>query len=464
MADRAAWSSAAGGATLGAKVALVEKHRLGGDCLWTGCVPSKAFIQSARVAHAMRQAARFGLVAADPQPDLARVMAHVADVIAEIEPHDSPERFRSLGIDVIFGEGRFVSPEGFEIGGRVLTARHFVLATGSRPAIPPMAGLDQVPYLTSENVFDLREPVPSLAVVGGGPIGCEIAQAFRRLGTEVTLLSHGRQILPREDDDLAAVVMQRLVSEGVQLRLGAKIGAVRGVAGDVRLEVEDGGGATTVRASHVLVATGRKPNLEGLDLDAAGIALHDQRLVVDARLRTTNRRVFAVGDVAGPLQFTHLAEHQAGIVLRQAVLRMFWARPSHVLPWCTYTEPELARVGLSETEAKTRHVAHEVYRFDLDDNDRAHTDGDTAGFGKLVTDPRGRILGAAIVGGHAGELIAEYALAMEQKLAASAISGTVHPYPTWSQTNRRMADQRLKAGLTPGRRRLLQRFLGLRGA
>ncbi|MEP7208377.1 MAG: mercuric reductase [Casimicrobiaceae bacterium] len=455
---------AAGGATLGAKVALVEKDRLGGDCLWTGCVPSKALIKSARVAHEMREAARWGLTGADPEPDIAKVMAHVADVIAAIAPHDSPERFRGLGIDVILEAGKFVGPDAFEVGGRTLTASHFVLATGSRPAVPPLPGLEQVPYLTNENVFDLRQPVPSLAVIGGGPIGCELAQSFRRLGSEVTVIDVAKQLLPKEDPDLVAVVAQRLRDEGVTVLLDAKVGAVEGSAGALRLTAEGAQGTRAVNASHVLVATGRAPNLDHLGLEAAQVKTEKGRLVMDDRLRTTNPRIYAVGDIAGPLQFTHMAEHQAGIVLRQTLFKMFWARPSSVVPWCTFTDPELARVGLSETEAREKNIDHAVHRFSLADNDRAQADGATEGFAKLITGKSGKILGVAIVGSHAGELIAEYALAMQNDLSASALSNTIHPYPTLSQTNRRVADEQRKAGLTPWRRKLLQRVLGLRGS
>jgi pyruvate/2-oxoglutarate dehydrogenase complex dihydrolipoamide dehydrogenase (E3) component len=450
---------AAGGAALGARVALVEKHRLGGDCLWTGCVPSKALLKSARLAHDMHTAERRGLRAADPQPELPRVMQHVAHVIGEIAPHDSPERFRALGIDVILGEGRFESPAAFRVGERTLTARAFVLATGSRPAIPPIPGLSDAPFLTSESVFDLREPVPSLVVLGAGPIGCELAQGFARLGSEVTLIDLAAHVLPREDADLANVVEQRLRSEGVQMRLGVRIEAVERKERGIELDL----GSERVRASHLLVALGRTASTAGLDLAAGGVEVRDGRIVLDAHLRTTNRRVFAIGDVAGGHQFTHVAEHHAGIVLRQALLPFARLVPSKIVPWCTFTDPELARVGMSETEANAAGTAHEVYRFAVEENDRAHTDGETAGFAKLLTDRSGRILGAAIVGAHAGDLIAEYALAMQHGLRASALSATIHPYPTWVQTNRRLADQRLKAALTPARRVWLKRVLRLRG-
>ena len=456
---------AAGGASLGAKVALVEKHRLGGDCLWTGCVPSKTLIKSAQVAHAMRNADRWALAPHDPKPDLARVMERVASVIRGIEPNDSPERFRSLGVDVILGDGRFVAPDAFDVNGRRLTAKTFVIATGSRPAMPPIPGLADAGALTNETLFDLREAVPHLIVVGGGPIGSEMAQAFRRLGSDVTLVDVAPRILPREDADLADVVLRQMTAEGVRFELGTSIAKVEGHRGDVRatLKATDGG-ERVVTGTHVLIAAGRKVNVEGLGLDAAGVALDGGRIVCDGRLRTTNPRIYVVGDAAGGYQFTHLAEHHAGVVLRQAIFRLFWTRPSKVVPWCTYTDPELARVGLSEDEAKQQGVAHKVYRFAFDEIDRARAEGETEGFAKLVTDPKGVILGAAIVGPHAGELIAECVLALSKGMKAGDLSATIHAYPTLASINRRAADQRLKEGLTPSSKAWIRRIFGLRGA
>ena len=456
---------AAGGAALGAKVALVEKHRLGGDCLWTGCVPSKTLIRSAAVAHAMRHADRWALAPREPMPDLAAVMERVASVIRGIEPHDSPERFRSLGVDVILGEGRFVARDAFEVNGRQLAAKTFVVATGSRPAMPPIPGLAEAGALTNETLFDLREDVPRLIVIGGGPIGCEMAQAFRRLGSEVTLADVAPRILAREDADLAEVVQRRMADEGVTFHLGASIAKVDGRGGEVRLTLKaDDGRERTVAGTHLLVAAGRKVNHEGLGLEATGVKVENGRIVVDDRLRTTNPRVYAIGDAAGGYQFTHLAEHHAGIVLRQAIFRLFWTKPSKVVPWCTYTDPELARVGLSEDEAQQRGIAHRVYRFAFDEIDRARAEDETEGFAKLVTDPQGRLLGAAIVGVHAGELIAECVLAVSKGMKAGDLSATIHAYPTLASVVRRAADQRLKEGLTPASKAWIRRVFGLRGA
>ena len=291
-----------------------------------------------------------------------------------------------------------------------------------------------------------------------------MAQAFRRLGSEVTLVDVAPRILPREDADLAGVVQRRMADEGVTFHLGASIARVDGRRGDVRLVLKaSGGDERVVSGTHVLVAAGRKVNHEDLGLDAAGVTVENGRIVVDERLRTTNPRVFAIGDAAGGYQFTHLAEHHAGIVLRQAIFRMFWARPSKVVPWCTYTDPELARVGPSEDEARQKGIAHRVYRFAFDEVDRARAEGETEGFAKLITDPKGRILGAAIVGAHAGELIAECVLAVSKGMKAGDLSAAIHAYPTLASINRRVADQRLKEGLTPSSKAWIRRIFGLRG-
>jgi pyruvate/2-oxoglutarate dehydrogenase complex dihydrolipoamide dehydrogenase (E3) component len=455
---------AAGGAALGAKVALVEKHRMGGDCLWYGCVPSKTLIKSARIAHTMRHADRWALQPTDPAPNLAQVMERVRNVIAGIEPNDSPERFRALGVDVTFGDGRFTAPDVFEVNGRKLTGRTFVLATGSRPAIPALAGLEGTPFLTNETLFDVREPVPSLLVVGSGPIGSELAQAIRRLGSEVTIVDIAPLILPHEDEDLAQVVHQQMRAEGIRYCLDTTIQRVAASDGAITLAIKSRNGEeSALRATHLLLAAGRRPNVENLGLDAALVTLANGQLVVDAGLRTTNPRIYAIGDVAGGYQFTHLAEHHAGVVLRRALFKLWWTKPSPVVPWCIYTDPELARVGLSQTEVRAQGIAHRVYRFPFSDIDRARTDNDWQGFAKLVTDPRGKLLGAAIVGPSAGELIAECVLAISKGLHAKELSAAIHTYPTLAQVNRRAADQRMKEALTPTAARWIKRLFGLRG-
>ncbi len=459
---------ASGGARVGAKVALIERTRLGGDCLWHGCVPSKTLLKSARVAHLMRNADRWGLSPADPRADLARVMTHVEATVSDIAAPETPERFRALGVDVILGTGQFTSPSTFVVDGRTITARHFVIATGSRPAIPPIAGLAYVPYLTNETVFSLREPVAHLIIVGAGPVGSEMAQAFRRLGSAVTVVDLANRILPREDADVAAVIQQALEREGVRYRLGITVGGVKQGdphAGRIRMTLRTANGAVEqLAASHLLLAAGRVPNVEGLGLDAAGVRCEHGRIICDESLHTTNPNIHVIGDAAGGHPFTHVAEHHAGIVLRQTLFRVRWAKPSTVIPWCTYTDPEVARVGLSETDARAHGVEHRVYRFAFGDVHRARMEAETEGFAKLVTEPRGRLLGAVIVGADAGELIAECVLAIGKDMKAEDILDAIHTYPTRSQITRRVASQRRRESLTGASRARMQRLFGLRGS
>ena len=455
--------AAAGGAALGAKVILIEKHALGGDCLHYGCVPSKALLHAAKVAHTLRTAQRFGIPACTPPIKIGDVMQRVATVIKTIEPHDSPERFRGMGVEVVFGAGQFTDTQTFSVNGRAVTARNFVIATGSHPAIPKIEGLATVPYLTNETVFSLQEPVPSLIVLGAGPIGLEMAQAFSRLGTQVHVVQRGKRILPKEDSDIAAVALQQLRNEGVQFYLEHTPVRVEGTAGDIRLRLKSGGQEKIVSASHLLIATGRSANTDKLGLEAAGVQLEKGYIVVDRHLRTTNKHIYACGDVTGAYQFTHMAEHQAGVVLRNTLFHWPAKVEQRVIPWCTFTDPEVARVGLSEDEANERKIEHRVYRFPFQDMDRAQTDGETEGFAKIITDPKGRLLGAALAGPHAGELIHEYVLALAKKMKAVDLSDVIHIYPTLAQINRRVADVRRKEGLTPNVKKWIKRIFGLRG-
>jgi pyruvate/2-oxoglutarate dehydrogenase complex dihydrolipoamide dehydrogenase (E3) component len=453
---------AAGGAALGAKVALVEKRALGGDCLYYGCVPSKALLHSAKVAQTLREAETADI--APPAPSLTQAMERVTRVIRSIEPQDSPERFRSMGVEVIFGEGRFVDPARFRVDGRDLRARKFVLATGSRPAVPPIEGLHRSPYLTNESVFDLREPVPHLLVLGAGPIGVELAQAFRRLGSAVQVVDQAAQTLPREDADMAEVVKARLAGEGVRFHLKRSVSRVESASGTIRMRLQHADdGESWLEGTHLLVAVGRKPNLENLGLESAGVAVENGHLKTDRRLRTSNPRIYACGDVVGPYLFTHTAEHQAGVVLKNALFHWPARAESRVVPWCTFTDPELARVGLSEAEAREREIRYEAYAFRFAEIDRAVTDEETAGRAKIITDSGGKLLGAAIAGANAGELIHEYALALARNLKAADLSDLIHIYPTLAQINRKVAEQRRKQKLTPAARRWIQRLFGLRG-
>ncbi len=457
--------AAAGAAAMGAKVVLVEKHKMGGDCLNYGCVPSKALLHSAKVAQTMRDAAAAAIAAHAPEIGLPQVMRRVRSVIQAIEPNDSPERFRGLGVEVIFGAGKFTGPHGFEVNGRALSARKYIVATGSRPAIPEIPGLKEVPFLTNETVFDLDEPVPGLVVLGGGPIGVELAQAFSRLGSRVHLLHRGRHILENEDQDLAAVVEGRLQQEGGVLHLETALVRIEGGSGNIRLLARQADGTEQwLEGTHLLVATGRRANVEHLGLEAAGVAVKEGRIVTDRRLRTSNRAIYACGDVVGPHQFTHMAEHHAGVALRNALFHFPARIEERVIPWCTFTDPELARVGLSETEAKAQGIAYQAYTFPFEEVDRAITDGATTGLAKILTAPNGKLLGAAIVGPNAGELIHEYVLALSKSMKVGDLANVIHIYPTLAQINRRVANQQLKSRLTPTSRRWMKLLFGLRGA
>ena len=458
-AGSAGLSVAAGAAQMGASVVLIERGRMGGDCLNVGCVPSKSLIAAAAAAQAARTAGGFGVKAGPPEVDFAAVRRHVQGVIASIAPHDSVERYEGLGVTVLREHARFTGPGEVAAGGRRVRARRFVVATGSRPAVPPVPGLADVAYLTNETVFDLAELPRHLLVLGGGPIGCELAQAFRRLGSEVTVADLG-PILPKDDPELTGVVRERLLAEGVELRERVKVVAVEPRPA---LVVEGTDGRERLEGTHLLVAAGREPVVEELGLEAAGVAFDRKGIKVDPRLRTTNARVFAIGDVAGGLQFTHVAGYQAGIVIRNALFRLPSRANARALPWATYTDPELAAVGLGEAAAKERGIAHEVARWPFADNDRARAERATEGLVKVVAGRGGRVLGAAIVGAHAGELILPWVLAVERRLKLSALAGVVAPYPTLGEAGKRAAGAYYAPRLFSGRTRWLVRQLARLG-
>lgn len=432
-AGAAGLSVASGAAQMGLRVTLIEGGEMGGDCLNHGCVPSKALIAAGARAQAMRDAGRFGIAPVEPAVDFAAVMDHVADVVAGIAPHDSQERFEGLGVRVIRGMARFVGPRAVAVNGEVIAARRVVIATGSRPFVPRVPGLADVPFLTNESIFGLRERPGHLLVLGGGPIGVELAQAFRRLGAAVTLIEAGT-ILGREEPEAVAVVRTALQREGVALHEGVSVDAA-GQDDGVWLEA----GGQRFAGSHLLVAVGRRAAVDALDLGQAGITATDAGIAVDARLRTTNPKVFAIGDVvADAPSFTHVAGYHAGVVIRQAVLGLP-ARARHdVVPRVTYTAPELAQVGLTEAAARAAHDDVQVIRQDFARNDRARADRATEGFLKLVI-VRGRVAGVTITGPHAGELIAPWVQAMATRTRLSAISGLVLPYPTLSEVGKAAA-------------------------
>jgi pyruvate/2-oxoglutarate dehydrogenase complex dihydrolipoamide dehydrogenase (E3) component len=437
-AGSAGLTVAAAAAAFGVSVVLVERDRMGGDCLNTGCVPSKALIAAARHVQAIREAARFGIVAGEPEVDFPAVLKHVKGVIAAIEPNDSVERFTGLGVNVIRGAARFRDRSTAVVGDTEIAARRFVIATGSRPAIPPIPNLETVPFLTNETIFDLPRRPTHLVVIGGGPIGIELAQAFRRLGSQVTVLEAGRP-LSKDDPELAALLIEDLRAEGIDIREGVTVmrAARRGRHG-VRVTLE-GEPPTQVDGSHLLVATGRRPDLGELDLEAAGVAFDAKGINVDARLRTSNRRIHAIGDVAGGPQFTHWAGYQAGLVVRSILFRFGGSVNPAVLPWVTFTDPELAHVGLTEEEARRRHGTVQVLRWPFSENDRAHTERATRGLVKVLTTKKGVVVGADILARDAGELLAPFVLAVAEGMNVKALATAVFPYPTRSEAARRAA-------------------------
>jgi pyruvate/2-oxoglutarate dehydrogenase complex dihydrolipoamide dehydrogenase (E3) component len=452
-------SVAAAAAAFGVPVVLVEKAKLGGDCLNYGCVPSKALLAAAKRAEMGRNAAPFGIGLPSPAIEFGKVHDHVHEVIAAIAPNDSKERFTGLGVRVIEGAARFRDVRTVVVGDIEIKARRFVVATGSSPTLPPIAGLEQTPHLTNETVFDLRVCPEHLIVIGGGPVGLELAQAFCRLGATVTVLEAARP-LAKDDPECAAIVLDRLTREGVTIRAGVKIVRVRPQGGKIQVVLAKAGGEETIDGSHLLVATGRRPNVDGLDLDAAGIKHASGGIVVDQRLRTTNRRVYAVGDVTGGPQFTHVANYHAGLVIRQAVFRLPVRVDDDTIPRVTYTDPELAHVGLSEAEARRRgHETLRVLRWPYHENDRAQAERDTYGHIKVITDKRGRILGATIVGPQAGELITTWTLAISQRLNIRALAAIVVPYPTLSEVGKRAAITYFTPSLTSGWVRRVIRWL-----
>ena len=429
---------AAAAAQLGVSVVLIEKHKMGGDCLNYGCVPSKALIAAARRAHLMRTSGPFGIVPTNPTISYKGVHDHVHRVIASIAPNNSAERFTGLGVHVIRAAAQFISRDTVLAGEHRIKARRFVIATGSSPAIPPIPGLDGVPYFTNETIFENGAQLDHLVIIGGGPIGLELAQAYVRLGSRVTVLE-ALKALGKDDPELSEVVLKRLRAEGVEIREGALVERITGGARLIDVHISEGGAPGVVQGSNLLVATGRSPNVAGLNLEAAGIKYDKRGIKVNKGLVTSNSRVFAIGDVVGGAQFTHIANYHAGIVLRRALFRVPATVDSDIFSWVTFTEPELAHVGLSEDAARKRNGRLRVFRWPYSENDRAQTERDTDGFVKVVTDAKGKILGASIVGPHAGELIQMWSLALTQGLNIKAMTQWISPYPTLSEINKRAA-------------------------
>jgi pyruvate/2-oxoglutarate dehydrogenase complex dihydrolipoamide dehydrogenase (E3) component len=434
-------------ASFGVPVVLVEKGEMGGDCLNVGCVPSKALIAAGDRAHAIREAGRFGVSAGEPRIDMTAVRARVRSVIAAIAPNDSVERYMAMGVKVIRAPARFVDGRTVEAGGHRIEARRFVLATGSRPAVPPIPGLAETPHLTNETVFDLDELPGHLIVIGGGPIGAELGQAFRRLGAGVTILDAGA-LLPREDPEAASVVERALIADGIVLKTRVTIESVSGGAGSVAVSIRQGDWVDTIRGTHVLVATGRKPVTGDLGLETAGIAVEPAGITVDKGLRTSNRRVYAIGDCAaggtGGYRFTHAANQHAGLVIRNALFRLPVSFDGTTLPRVTYTDPEIAAVGLAEPEARDRYPGMRILRWPVAENDRAQAEGATAGHVKAMVTKRGVVVGCVIAAPNAGDLLAPWTMAVSKGMKAQDLASLVFPYPTYSEVTKRAAVEFLK--------------------
>ena len=428
-------SVAAGAVQMGAKVVLLEDHKMGGDCLNYGCVPSKALIAAGKQAHALRNGAKFGVADVMPKVDYAAAKDHVHKVIETIAPVDSVERFEGLGVHVIQERGRFIDAKTVKAGDHEITARRVVVATGSAPFVPPIPGLDKVPYLTNESLWDLRELPDHLLIVGGGPIGIEMAQAHLRLGSKVTVIE-GQKAMGKDDPELAKIVLDRMRDEGMVIEEDAMAEEISGKAGDITVKAKDG---RVFKGTHLLMAVGRSANTKDLGLEEAGIEFERGGITVDASMKTTNSKVYAIGDVAGQLQFTHVAGYHAGVVIRSILFGLPSKAKQDHIPWATYTDPELAQVGMTEAQARDAHGDKvEIARFEFHENDRAIAEGKTTGLIKVMV-VKGRPIGASIVGASAGDLIGVWALAIANNLKMSQVAGMVAPYPTLGEVNKRAA-------------------------
>ena len=453
--------TAIGAAGLGAKVALIEKHLMGGDCLNVGCVPSKALIRGARAAASVGESEQFGVrVPAGVTINFGQVMERMRRLRAEISPHDSAARCRELGVDVFLGQAKFASPDTIEVGGQSLRFAKAVIATGARAAAPSVPGLQEVPFLTNESLFSLTELPKRFGVIGAGPIGAEMAQTFARLGAEVYLVEAMHGILQREDRDAAEIVQKEMGRDGVNLLCcGKELKLAKDPKG-VRLQAEAHGKGYDVVVDQLLVAVGRAPNVEGLGLDAAGVQFDKKGVKVNDRLQTSNPRIYAAGDICSPYQFTHAADFMARTVIQNALFKGRARASSLVIPWCTYTSPELAHVGLYEKEANEKGIAVDTYTQELSEVDRAILDGETEGFVRVhVQKGTDRIVGATIVAAHAGEMISEITLAMVGKLGLKTVGAAIHPYPTQTEAIRKTGDAFNRTRLTPMVKKLMGRWL-----
>jgi dihydrolipoamide dehydrogenase len=451
------------GSVVKAKVALIEKHQMGGDCLNTGCVPSKALIRTGKILSYIKRAQDFGLKSAQVDFDFPDVMERVHHVIKKVAPHDSIERYTQLGVDCYTGSAKILSPHEVEVNGKTLTTKNIIIATGARPAVPPIPGLDQVDYLTTDTIWNLSKLPKKLMVMGGGPIGCELAQSFARVGSEVTLVEMLPDILIREDEEASRMVRQKFIADGVDVRVNSKCKEVVVQDGKNYMLVEKDGGTDRVEFDQLLVAVGRAANAKGFGLEDIGVKLGPRGTVeVDPYLRTTaHKNIYACGDVAGPFQFTHTAAHQAWYCAVNALFSPFkkFKVDYSVIPWATFTDPEVARVGLNEKDAKEQGIPYEVATYGIDDLDRAIADSEDRGYVKVLTPPgKDKILGVTIVGYHAGDLITEYVLAMKHGLGLNQILSTIHIYPTMSEANKYAAGIWKKDHAPTGLLNFIQKF------
>lgn len=450
-------------AAVKAKVALIEKHKMGGDCLNTGCVPSKALIRSAKILSYIKRHKDYGIKSAQATFDFAEIMERVQKVIKKVEPHDSVERFTSLGVDCITGDAKILSPHEVSVNGKTLTTNNIIIATGARPAIPKIPGLNQVPYLTSDNIWELRELPKRLVVAGGGPIGSELVQCFARLGSKVTLVQRGPEIMKKEDEEISQAIRKRFIEEGIDVRVNSKCKEIVVENGKQFMLIEKNGTTEKIEFDKMLVAVGRAANTGGFGLEEIGVKLSQRGTIeVDEYLRTTtHKNIYACGDVAGPYQFTHTAAHQAWYCAVNALFSPFkkFKVDYRVIPWCTFTDPEIAQVGLNEKAAKEKGIPYEVTRYGIDDLDRAIADSEDHGVVKILTEPgKDKILGVTIMGYHAGDLMAEYVLAMKHGLGLNKILGTIHIYPTMAEANKFAAGNWKKAHAPEGLLKLIQKF------
>ena len=456
--------SAAGAAALGARVAMIERHLMGGDCLVYGCVPSKALLRASRAAYEAAHSGEFGVhLTNPPRLEFSEAMERMRRLRAQISFHDSAQRFTKLGVDVYLGQAKFISRNALEVAGTRLKFSKAIVATGARAAAVPVPGLTETGYLTNETVFSLTRCPASLIVIGAGPTGCELAQAFRRFGADVSIVSMDPRVLPREDADAAAILHQQLEREGIRMFLGAQVRQAQSTSGGKTVVFDRGQGEEQVTAEDILVAVGRAPNIEGLDLETAGVQYHAKGVSVDDHLRTSNPRIFAAGDICSSYQFTHAAEALARIALQNALFFGRKKASALMIPWCTYTDPEIAHVGFYENEAQKRSLQVETITLKFDGNDRAIVDGDTEGFLRVhFNQANGLILGATLVSQHAGESIGELVLAMHRKMKVSELGGIIHPYPTQAEIIKRLGDASMRTRLKPWMRNLLEKLFSLR--